>query len=54
LFKKLINLKFDNDQKIFHVLERQMLLKFLIDYFSFHLDGFKKPKSLDVLKEVFS
>jgi DNA repair protein RecO (recombination protein O) len=54
LFKKLINLKFDNDQKIFHVLERQMLLKFLIDYYSFHLDGFKKPKSLDVLKEVFS
>ncbi|MWB93530.1 DNA repair protein RecO [Flavobacterium sp. GA093] len=54
LFKKLIDLKFDNDQKIFHVIERQILLKILIDYYSFHLDGFKKPKSLDVLKEVFS
>ena len=54
LLKKLINLKFDNDQKIFHVIERQLLLKFLIDYYSFHLDGFKKPKSVDVLKEVFS
>ncbi|WP_029270848.1 DNA repair protein RecO [Flavobacterium sp. KJJ] len=54
LFKKLIDLKFDNDQKIFHVMERQMLLKILIDYYSFHLDGFKKPKSLEVLKEVFS
>jgi DNA repair protein RecO (recombination protein O) len=54
LFKKLINLKFDNDQKTFHVIERQILLKILIDYFSFHLDGFKRPKSLDVLKEVFS
>ncbi|MGO4820174.1 MULTISPECIES: DNA repair protein RecO [unclassified Flavobacterium] len=54
LFKKLINLKFDNDQKIFHVLERQIVLKILIDYYSFHLDGFKKPKSLEVLKEVFS
>jgi DNA repair protein RecO (recombination protein O) len=54
LFKKLINLKFDNDQKTFHVIERQIVLKVLIDYYSIHLDGFKKPKSLDVLKEVFS
>ena len=54
LFKKLIDLKFDNNQKIFHVIERQIVLKILIDYYSFHLDGFKKPKSLDVLKEVFS
>ncbi len=54
LFKKLINLKFDNDQKTFHVIERQIVLKILIDYYSLHLDGFKKPKSLEVLKEVFS
>jgi len=54
LFRKLIALKFDNDQKSFHVTERQLLLKILIDYYSFHLDGFKKPKSLEVLKEVFS
>ena len=54
LFKKLIDLKFDNNQKTFHIIERQILLKILIDYYSFHLDGFKKPKSLDVLKEVFS
>lgn len=54
LFKKLIDLKFDNDQKIFHVIERQILLKILIDYYSFHLEGFKKPKSLEILKEVFS
>ncbi|MGO4771514.1 DNA repair protein RecO [Flavobacterium sp. W22_SRS_FK3] len=54
LLKKLLELKFDNDQKIFHVIERQLLLKILIDYYSFHLDGFKRPKSLDVLKEIFS
>ena len=54
LFKKLIDLKFDNNQKIFNVIERQIVLKILIDYYSFHLDGFKKPKSLDVLKEVFA
>ena len=52
LFKKLIDLKFDTDQKTFHVIERQIVLKILIDYYSFHLDGFKKPKSLDVLQEV--
>jgi DNA repair protein RecO (recombination protein O) len=53
LFRRLIDLKFDNNQKTFHIIERQILLKILIDYYSLHLDGFKKPKSLDVLKEVF-
>ena len=54
LFKKLIELRFGSDQKVFNGAERQVLLKILLDYYSFHLDGFKKPKSLDVLKEVFS
>ena len=54
LFKKLIGLKFDSDQKIFAGTERQILLKILLDYYSAHLDGFKKPKSLEVLKEVFA
>jgi len=54
LFKKLIDLKFDNDQRIFYVVERQVLLKVLIEYYSFHLEGFKRPKSLDVLREIFS
>lgn len=54
LFKKLIDLKFDSNQKVFAGIERQILLKILLDYYTTHLDGFKKPKSLDVLKEVFS
>ncbi|MBC7440370.1 MAG: DNA repair protein RecO [Flavobacterium sp.] len=54
LFRKLVNLRFENEQKTFNVIERQILLKILIDYYSFHLDGFKRPKSIDVLKEVFS
>lgn len=54
LFKKLMSLKFDSDQKVFAGTERQILLKILLDYYSIHLDGFKKPKSLDVLKEVFA
>ncbi|RZJ68090.1 MAG: DNA repair protein RecO [Flavobacterium sp.] len=54
LLKRLLVLKFDSDQKVFSGNERQQLLKILLDYFAFHLDGFKRPKSLDVLKEVFS
>lgn len=54
LLKKLINLKFDSDQKIFAGIERQIILKLLLDFYTIHLDGFKKPKSLDVLKEVFN
>ena len=54
LFKKLIALKFDSDQKVFAGIERQILLKILLEYYSIHLDGFKKPKSLEVLKEIFS
>ncbi len=54
LLKKLIQLKFDANQKIFAGIERQILLKIVLDYYSIHLDGFKKPKSIDVLKEVFS
>jgi DNA repair protein RecO (recombination protein O) len=53
LLKKLLSLKFESDLKTFHIIERQLLLKILIDYYSFHLDGFRKPKSLEVLKEVF-
>ena len=54
LFKKLLGLKFESDLKTFHIIERQIVLKIMIDYYSFHLEGFRKPKSLDVLKEVFS
>ncbi|MCB0443775.1 MAG: DNA repair protein RecO [Flavobacterium sp.] len=54
LFKKGLQLKFDNNQKVFSSNQRQILLKILIDYYSLNIDGFKKPKSLDVLKEVFS
>lgn len=54
LFKRLLQLKFDSDQKIFAGIERQLLLKILLDFYTLHLDGFKKPKSLDVLTEVFS
>lgn len=53
LLKTLLNLKFENANKVFQNQERQILLKILIDYYNLHLDGFKKPKSLEVLKDVF-
>jgi DNA repair protein RecO (recombination protein O) len=53
LFKRLLSLKFDSDQKVFAGIERQLLLKILLFYYTIHLDGFKNPKSLEVLKEVF-
>jgi DNA repair protein RecO (recombination protein O) len=54
LLKKALRLKYDENQKVFAGTERQIVLKILLDYYAIHLDGFKKPKSLDVLKEVFS
>jgi len=54
LFKRLLEVKFDSDQKIFAGVERQALLKILLSYYTIHLDGFKNPKSLEVLKEVFA
>ncbi|KAF2518241.1 DNA repair protein RecO [Flavobacterium salilacus subsp. salilacus] len=54
LLRKLMLLKPDNAAKVFHVSERQALLKILMDYYSLHMDGFVRPKSIEVLKEVFS
>lgn len=53
-FKKLIELNFDQSAQTFHVSERQQLLKILVDYYTHHLDGFRKPQSLEVLQAVFS
>lgn len=53
LLLRLLPLKLDNSTKAFHITERQALLKILLDYYALHLDGFRWPKSLDVLKEVF-
>lgn len=53
LLKKLLHLRFEDTQKNFHKEERQALLKIILDYYSIHLQGFKKPNSLMVLKEIF-
>ncbi|WBX73820.1 DNA repair protein RecO [Tenacibaculum pacificus] len=55
LFKKLLGLNFDEIPSIsYHKSERQIILRAIIRYFELHLEGFKKPKSLDILEIVFS
>lgn len=54
-FKKLLGINFDNIENVsFSKHERQVVLKIIIRYFELHLDGFKKPKSLQILETVFS
>ncbi|MEO9570517.1 MAG: DNA repair protein RecO [Polaribacter sp.] len=54
-FKKLLGINFDAIEKVsFNKSERQIVLKIIIRYFELHLDGFKKPKSLQILETVFS
>lgn len=54
-FKKLLGINFDVLHEVdFSALNRQAVLSILIQYFELHLSGFKKPKSLNVLKTVFS
>ena len=54
-FKKLLGINFDGIEKVsFSKQERQVVLKIIIRYFELHLDGFKKPKSLQILETVFS
>ena len=54
VFKRILGVNFDDVESIsFNKLERQIVLQVLIRYFELHLDGFKKPKSLEVLETVF-
>lgn len=54
-FKKLLGINFDALDKVdFSAANRQTVLAILIQYFELHLSGFKKPKSIQVLKSVFS
>jgi DNA repair protein RecO (recombination protein O) len=54
-FKKILGINFDVIHKVnFSASNRQEVLTILIQYFQLHLGGFKKPKSLNVLKSIFS
>lgn len=54
-FRKLLGTNFDVVHKIkMSKVQRQQLLQIIVEYFELHLHGFKKPKSLAVLNEVFN
>lgn len=53
--KKVLGINFDEIHTIkMNKTNRQELLQSLVMYFELHLQGFRKPKSLAVLNEVFS
>ena len=53
-FKKLLGINFDTiDAVKFNSKSRQQVLSILIQYYELHLNGFRKPKSLEVLKALF-
>ena len=53
--KQLLSIKFDelNSVKL-HSTQRQSLLNLLLFYFELHQSDFRKPKSLQILNQVFS
>jgi len=53
-FNKLLGINFDAmDTVKFNSKSRQQVLFILIQYYELHLNGFRKPKSLEVLKALF-
>lgn len=53
-FKQLLGIKFDEQNTIkLSSYRRNEILAILIQYFKLHLQGFRQPKSMEVLHEVF-
>jgi DNA repair protein RecO (recombination protein O) len=54
LFKSLLGTNFDNIEQLkLNAEKRHQMLNILIQYFELHISGFKKPKSLSILKSIF-
>lgn len=54
-FRALLEADFDTSGELrMSKAERQELLRFLINYFKLHLQGFNEPRSLKVLNEIFN
>lgn len=55
LFRQLLGINFDGIALVkMNKSQRRELLRSLVNYYEIHLQGFRKPRSLDVLDEVFS
>lgn len=54
LLKSLLGINFDTLTSVrLNATERHDFLSMLLVYFELHLEGFKKPKSLSILREIF-
>lgn len=54
LVKKLLETPAQITHKTFSNAEKKWLLHFLMEYYALHSEGFYKPKSLEILAEVYS
>jgi len=54
LVKLLVNLRLHSSENPFNNQQRRRLLEILVDFYSYHIDNFKKPNSLEIFREVFS
>ncbi len=53
--QNILGIKFDyNNNILTNINQRKDMLNFLILYYEFHVPGFKRPKSVDILNEIFS
>jgi DNA repair protein RecO (recombination protein O) len=54
-FKKLLGINFDQYYEILKTTnQRRNMTNFLMNYFEFHISGFKRPNSLEILNGLFS
>ncbi|MDA9356621.1 DNA repair protein RecO [Flavobacteriaceae bacterium] len=55
LFKRILGIKFDSNKLPFiDKLNKKDILKNILIYYKLHVDGFKDPKSLKVLNQIFA
>ena len=54
VFKKFLGMKFDEVESVYtNRTERMELLDIIVKYYQTHIQGFKPPKALNILHEVF-
>ena len=55
LFKTTLGMEFDKEKReLLTSSQKQELLEMILLYFKLHLEGFKSPKSLSILNQVFN
>jgi len=54
LLKTCLNQKIVSSENPFSTAQRRQLLEVILQYYSKHIESFRRPKSLDVFKEIFS